>query len=139
MPNQTRKDTSRTRYRLKVTSEEKQEMSRFLIEYSYSSEYEACSRAANTLLSTGSHYITHADWGCRDGVYKAWLIAEVDSKDDAMRIVPPAFRSDTKVIQLNKFTLQEIQNLVQKPSMEPEGFPEKSAKVELKSEIPVDI
>ena len=139
MPNQTRKDTSRTRYRLKVTSEEKQEMSRFLIEYSYSSEYEACLRAANTLLSTGSHYITHADWGCRDGVYKAWLIAEVDSKDDAMRIVPPAFRSDTKVIQLNKFTLQEIQNLVQKLSMEPEGLPEKSAKVELKSEIPVDI
>ena len=114
-------------------------MSRFLIEYSYSSEYEACLRAANTLLSTGSHYITHADWGCRDGVLKAWLIAEVDSKDDAMRIVPPAFRRDTIVIKLNKFTLQEIQNLVPKPSMEPEGFPEKSAKVELKSEIPVDI
>ena len=87
-------------------------MSRFLIEYSYSSEYEACLRAANTLLSTGSHYITHADWGCRDGVLKAWLIAEVDSKDDAMRIVPPAFRRDTIVIKLNKFTLQEIQNLV---------------------------
>ena len=139
MPSQTRKDTSWTRYRLKVTSEEKQEMSRFLIEYSYSSEYEACLRAASTLLSSGSHYITHADWGCRDGVHKAWLIAEVDSKDDAMRIVPPAFRSDTIVIQLNRVTLQEIQSLVQKPSMEPEGFPEKSAKVKLKTEIPVDI
>ncbi len=112
-------------------------MSRFLIESSYSSEYEACLRAASTLLSSGSHYITHADWGCRDGVLKAWLIAEVDSKEDAMRIVPPAFRSDTIVIQLNKVTLQEIQNLVQKLSMEPEGFPEKSAKVKLKSEIPV--
>ena len=43
---------------------------------------------------------------------------EVDSKDDAMPTVPPAFRRDTKVTQLNKFTLQEIQGLVQELSGE---------------------
>ena len=109
-------------------------MPKFLIEVSHFSDHEGCVRAVQALLtswicSNDSHYITHSDWGCRGGVHKSWLTVDVASKDDAMRIVPPAFRRDTKVIQLNKFTLQEIQNLVQNPSMEPEGFPEKSAKV----------
>ena len=45
-------------------------------------------------------------------MYKAWMMVDVDSKEDARRIVPPAFRSDATVIELNKFTLQEIQEML---------------------------
>ena len=83
-------------------------------------------RALHAILAFGSHYITQADWGCLDGVHKSWLIVDVDCKNTAKCIVPPNFRGDAKVIQLNKFTPQEIQNLVQKLSMEPEGSPDKT-------------
>jgi len=32
-----------------------------------------------------------------DGEHKAWLIVEVDTKEDARRILPPAFRSQPDV------------------------------------------
>ena len=87
-------------------------MPRYLIEVPHSSEEQACKRAIHALLATGSHYVTHADWGCLDGEHKAWLTADVDSKEDARRIVPPAFRADAKFIQLSRFSLQEAEDML---------------------------
>lgn len=87
-------------------------MARFLIEVPHPSEERACKLAIHALLSSGSHYITHADWGCCDGEHKAWLTVDVDSKDDARRIVPPAFRADTKIVQLSRFSLQEAEEML---------------------------
>ena len=91
-------------------------MPRFLIEVPHAPGHDACVRAAHTLLSSGSHFISRADWGCRDGVHKTWMIVEVDSKGDARQIVPPAFRSDTNVIELNLFTLQEAKDMLEELS-----------------------
>ena len=84
---------------------------RFLIELPHEPTMLACVRAVETLLTTGSHFFTHADWGCRDGEHKAWIIVEVDSKDEARALVPPAFRAQAHVVQLNAFTLQEIADI----------------------------
>ena len=62
-------------------------------------------------LKTGSHFVTHADWGCRDGEHKAWIIIEVDNKEEARRILPPAFRSLAKIVSLNKFSMEEIDDI----------------------------
>jgi hypothetical protein len=48
-------------------------------------------------LATGSHFLTHADWGCEDGVHSAWMIVDADSKEDARSIVPPQYRKDAKI------------------------------------------
>ncbi len=101
-------------------------MPKFLIEVHHPSAHEGCVRAIHALLTYGSHFITHADWGCGDGVHKSWLIVEVDCKDTAKCIVPPNFRGDAKVTELNKFSLQEVQGMLQKLSMEPEGFTDKT-------------
>ena len=85
---------------------------RFLIEVPHEATMLACARAVETLLTTGSHFFTHADWGCKDGEHKAWIIVEVQSKDEARAIVPPAFRSQTKVVQLNAFTMEEIEEIL---------------------------
>ncbi len=87
-------------------------MGRFLIEVPHSSEALACKRAIHTLLATGSHYITHADWGCLDGEHKAWLTVDVDGRDDARQIVPPAFRAEAKIVQLSRFSLQEAEDML---------------------------
>lgn len=71
----------------------------------------ACTRAVEVFLRTGSHFLTHADWGCKDGVHKAWIIVEVDSKEEAGAIVPPAYRAGANVVRLNNFTMKDIAGL----------------------------
>lgn len=83
-------------------------MARFLIEVPHEAKPEACALAVKVLLSAGSHYLTHADFGCLDGEHKAWIILEVESKKDAQFLVPPVFRPRAKIVELNKFSLPEI-------------------------------
>ena len=67
-------------------------MPRFLIEVPHESKKEACERAVRVMMSTGSHFLANADWGCLDDVHKAWVTVEVEDKDEARMILPPAFR-----------------------------------------------
>lgn len=83
-------------------------MPKFLIEVEHEAEAGACDRAAQVLLTSGSHYLTHADWGCLDGVHTAWLIVEVESRDLARAIVPPAHRARARVVGLSTFGLDEL-------------------------------
>jgi len=87
-------------------------MARFLIEVPHDPEVLACARAVQVFLATGSHLLTHADWGCKDGVHSAWLIVDADSKEEARYVVPPAFRTDAKITGLNTFTIEEIDEIM---------------------------
>jgi hypothetical protein len=87
-------------------------MARFLIEVPHEESTVACAKAVEVFLRTGSHFLARADWGCKDGEHKAWLIIDVDSRDEARGILPPVFRSQAKVVQLNAFTLQEIEDIL---------------------------
>jgi hypothetical protein len=87
-------------------------MARFLIEVPHEAEPVACARAVQILLTTGSHYLTHADWGCKDGEHKAWIIVEVENKDQARFILPPGLRPQAKITRLNWFALEEIDELL---------------------------
>ena len=89
-------------------------MAKFLIEVPHPEEMVACARVVDVFLKTGSHYLTGADWGCKDGVHKSWMLVDVDDKEDALRIVPPAFRAQAKVVQLNSFSMQEIDSILKK-------------------------
>lgn len=85
---------------------------RFLIEVPHEASTVACAKAVEILLKSGSHFLTHADWGCKDGEHKAWIIVEVENKDEARAIVPPAIRSQAKITRLNAFSLEEIEGLL---------------------------
>jgi len=37
---------------------------------------------------------------------------EVDNKEEARRILPPAFRSQAKIVKLNKFSMEEINEIL---------------------------
>jgi hypothetical protein len=83
-------------------------MPRFLIEVPHESTGDACVKAIDVILRTGSHFFSKADWGCKDGEHKAWIIVDVSSKDEARGIVPVSFRNDAKIVQLNAFSQEEI-------------------------------
>ncbi|MFN7988618.1 MAG: hypothetical protein U0529_14175 [Thermoanaerobaculia bacterium] len=87
--------------------------SRFLIEVPHESTTLACARAVEVFLRTGSHFLTHADWGCKDGEHKAWILVEVGNKEEARGIVPPLFRREAKVVQLNLFTMGDVESILQ--------------------------
>jgi hypothetical protein len=87
-------------------------MPKFLIEVPHDADPVACARVVHVFLSSGSHFLTHAEWGCYDGDHKAWMIVDVHKKEDARMIVPPAFRAQAKIVALNTFSLEKIENFL---------------------------
>jgi len=87
-------------------------VSKFLIEVPHEADTLECTRVVHIFLSTGSHFLTHAEWGCMDGVHSAWMIVEVESKAEALGIVPPAFRSESLNGGLNRFELARIEKFL---------------------------
>jgi hypothetical protein len=87
-------------------------MAKFLIEVPHEAEPMACARAVQVFLQTGSHFLTNAEWGCLDGVHKAWIILEAEDKDEARLVLPPAFRPEAEIVGLNRWSMQEIDELV---------------------------
>ena len=86
-------------------------MEKYLIEVPHEATESACVNAVRVFLETGSHFLAHADWGCLDGEHKAWMVVDVENKNMALQIVPPAFRSKTKIIKLHTFTREEMENI----------------------------
>ena len=83
-------------------------MANFLIEVEHEAGEAACLRAIEVLLTTGSHFLTNADWGCLDGEHKLWIVVDVGSKEDARQILPPAYRGAAKIVALTKFTPESV-------------------------------
>ena len=84
-------------------------MSKFLIEVPHDADKKSCLQAIRIFMNSGSHFLTHADWGCMDGEHRAWIIIEVDEKRDAINILPPAMRNDAKIVKLNRFSIDTIE------------------------------
>jgi hypothetical protein len=87
-------------------------MARFLIEVPHEATTVGCARAVEVFLRTGSHFLTHADWGCKDGDHRAWIVLEVGSREEARDVIPSAFRTQARIVQLNAFALKEIEDLL---------------------------
>ena len=88
-------------------------MARFLIEVPHEAKTKECAQAVKILLDSGSHYLTNAEFGCLDGEHKAWIIVEVDTREEALLVVPAIFRPRAKIVKLNKFSLQEIDRILE--------------------------
>ena len=84
-------------------------MPRFLIEVQHDTNSYDCALAVDAFLRTGSHFLARADWGCKDGEHKAWLIIDVETKDEARNVVPSEFRARAHIVQLNAFTREDIE------------------------------
>lgn len=89
-------------------------MPRFLIEVPHSPDELACARVVKVFLSSGSHYLTHAEWGCMDGVHSAWMVVEVANKEEALHIVPAAFRHDARITRVTHFKLDKIEETIRR-------------------------
>jgi hypothetical protein len=65
-------------------------------------------RAIRVFNETGSHFLSHAEWGCTDGEHKAWMIVEIESKEAALKILPSAYKKKAKITRLSQFIRRDI-------------------------------
>jgi len=86
-------------------------VTRYLVEVPHEARKEACDRAVRVFMETGSHFMTNADWGCRDGVHKAWFIVDAHNREEARAILPPLFRQTATIIELQRFLPEDVDNL----------------------------
>ena len=88
-------------------------MPKFLIEVPHEEELLACAQVVESFLNYGSHFVTNADWGCMDGAHKAWITIETDTREEARNILPPAYRAQAIITQLNRFTMKELEEILE--------------------------
>ena len=65
-----------------------------------------CTKALKQVEAAG--YITHFDWGCKDGDHTGWAVVEADSATEAMMVVPSLGRKDAKAVKLTKFSPADL-------------------------------
>jgi ribulose bisphosphate carboxylase small subunit len=79
-------------------------MKRFLVISNHKAE--DCNLALKETLAIG--YLTHYDWGCKDGVHTGWAVLEAEDKAQALMSVPTFLRSQATVVRLTKFDPAKI-------------------------------
>jgi hypothetical protein len=88
-------------------------MPKFLIEVPHDKDPIACARVVKIFLTSGSHFLTNAEWGCFDGDHHCWMMVDVGDKREALGIVPPGLRAQARIVQLNRFTMNQIEPILQ--------------------------
>jgi hypothetical protein len=87
-------------------------MPQYMVQLTHSDEHDACVRALEMIERYGSHLMTHINWGCRAGVHSGWMILEFANREEALQIVPPQFREEARVIEVNQFSREDIADMV---------------------------
>lgn len=88
-------------------------MPTFLIETSHDPSVNACVRSLNAAVNQGSHYLTNSQWGCDDDVHKSWIFVEAADRADANGMVPPMDRLTSTIIEVRKYTPEQVRELHQ--------------------------
>ena len=83
-------------------------MPNYLIEIPHSGNTVECQNVIKVFVTSGSHLLANAHWGCKDGVHKAWFIGDFENKEEALLIVPAYLKRNTHIIELVKFNLEDI-------------------------------
>jgi hypothetical protein len=84
-------------------------MASYLIEIPHSADKMECTNAIKVFLNSGSHFLANADWGCSDGEHKAWMVVNVNDRNEALQIVPPFYREHARIIKLEKYTKDMVE------------------------------
>jgi len=82
-------------------------MKKFMIEVPHGATKADCEHAINAFKESGSEFLTEADWGCMDGVHKAWFMVDVNDRSEALNYVPSSYKDKSTVVELMKLASEE--------------------------------
>lgn len=89
-------------------------MPTYLIEIPHSENTAECKQIIKLFLESGSHLLSNALWGCKDGVHKSWFINDFESKENVLQIIPPFLREHARIVELTKFNHGDIAHFAEK-------------------------
>ncbi len=70
-----------------------------------------CKDTIQQVLFAG--YITHFDWGCRDGDHTGWVVIDAENAKEALMVVPAKQRHTARAVRLTKFSAADIEKMHQ--------------------------
>ena len=83
-------------------------MPTYLIEIPHSGNKIECQQIIRLFLESGSHFLSNADWGCKDGVHKTWFKGDFDSKEQVLQIIPSLLRHNAVIVEIIKFQKEDM-------------------------------
>ena len=86
-------------------------MARYLIESPHTKE--ECLQALDEVLAQGPETLARYDFGCMAGDHTGWATVEAGSESEAQNPVPGFLRSKARVVELTKFTPDQIKSFHQ--------------------------
>ncbi len=84
-------------------------MTQYLMEVSHTDA--ECMQGLNTIVEWGMHLLHHTWFGCAVGVHTGWLQLEANTEAEARGVLPPATRSQARVVEVQKLTPDQIKAL----------------------------
>jgi hypothetical protein len=83
-------------------------MARFLVSAEHTPE--DCVQALDSVMAFSRELLNRFDWGCKDGRHVGWAVVEAQDKSTARMLVPTYLRDKTHVVQLTKFTAEDVKS-----------------------------
>jgi hypothetical protein len=84
----------------------------YLLMFPHTSE--SCLATLDKISGDSPELLNKIDWGCKSGDHTGYIILDGINEADVLQMIPNALRSSTKVEQVNKFSLADIEALHQK-------------------------
>ena len=82
-------------------------MERFLVAAPHTAH--DCVDALKQVVAIG--FLTHFEWGCKEGNHTGWAIIEAENAAEAMMAVPTGQRHSASVVKLHRFSVSEIEKM----------------------------
>ena len=71
---------------------------------------EECLRALDEELAKGTDILEKFDYGCKEGDHTAYAIVDVDSKNDALNLIPTFLQYKARIVEVGKVTPEMIKS-----------------------------
>ena len=77
-------------------------MARYIIESPHKPE--ECLKALDEELVKGTDVLGKFDFGCKVGDHTAYAIVDVNTKDDALKLIPSFLQKSARILEVGKIT-----------------------------------
>lgn len=86
-------------------------MSQYLIESEHTKE--ECIRALDEITESDPQLLEKFEFGCMAGDHTGWATVEAGSEEEARKKVPDFLQSKTRVVEVSKFTPEQVRSFHQ--------------------------
>ena len=83
-------------------------MARYMIRSPHTKE--ECLRALDEELVKGKDILEIFDFGCKEGDHTAYAIVDVNSRNDALNLVPTFLQNKASIVEVGKITPEMIKS-----------------------------